>query len=257
MAVGSGPSPPLAPPPHPTPRSDSLFRVAPPQRTVQKNAKYICLANKDCPVDKRRRNRCQFCRFQKCLAVGMVKEGGWLGQAPRDRGGPEQGGARRCPPLCPRHLSWWATGEGVPGPSVLPRLQSTCLPCESGDRCRVPWVLGGSSSLYLGVLLAPGCTAWAGSPFPGPLSPCLTPALFSVVVRTDSLKGRRGRLPSKPKQPPETSPAHLLTSLVRAHLDSGPSTSKLDYSKVRPCPAHIRHFLYMRKATRPAPSSTD
>ncbi|XP_004388410.1 nuclear receptor subfamily 4immunitygroup A member 1 isoform X2 [Trichechus manatus latirostris] len=95
------------------------------KRTVQKNAKYICLANKDCPVDKRRRNRCQFCRFQKCLAVGMVKE----------------------------------------------------------------------------------------------------------VVRTDSLKGRRGRLPSKPKQPPDASPANLLTSLVRAHLDSGPSTTKLDYSK--------------------------
>lgn len=45
------------------------------QRTVQKNAKYVCLTNKNCPVDKRRRNRCQFCRFQKCLAVGMVKEG--------------------------------------------------------------------------------------------------------------------------------------------------------------------------------------
>eukprot|EP00062_Callorhinchus_milii_P023514 gi/632982446/ref/XP_007908140.1/ PREDICTED: nuclear receptor subfamily 4 group A member 1 [Callorhinchus milii] len=44
------------------------------KRTVQKNAKYVCLANKDCPVDKRRRNRCQFCRFQKCLGVGMVKE---------------------------------------------------------------------------------------------------------------------------------------------------------------------------------------
>ncbi|XP_054717299.1 nuclear receptor subfamily 4 group A member 2-like [Uloborus diversus] len=44
------------------------------KRTVQKNAKYVCLGNKDCPVDKRRRNRCQFCRFQKCLAVGMVKE---------------------------------------------------------------------------------------------------------------------------------------------------------------------------------------
>ncbi|XP_026881633.2 nuclear receptor subfamily 4 group A member 1 isoform X1 [Electrophorus electricus] len=44
------------------------------KRTVQKNAKYVCLANRDCPVDKRRRNRCQFCRFQKCLAVGMVKE---------------------------------------------------------------------------------------------------------------------------------------------------------------------------------------
>ncbi|XP_061579605.1 nuclear receptor subfamily 4 group A member 2a isoform X2 [Cololabis saira] len=44
------------------------------KRTVQKNAKYVCLANKNCPVDKRRRNRCQFCRFQKCLVVGMVRE---------------------------------------------------------------------------------------------------------------------------------------------------------------------------------------
>jgi hypothetical protein len=44
------------------------------KRTVQKNAKYVCLADKNCPVDKRRRNRCQFCRFQKCMAVGMVKE---------------------------------------------------------------------------------------------------------------------------------------------------------------------------------------
>ncbi|NWQ95626.1 NR4A1 protein, partial [Burhinus bistriatus] len=102
------------------------------KRTVQKNAKYICLANKDCPVDKRRRNRCQFCRFQKCLAVGMVKE----------------------------------------------------------------------------------------------------------VVRTDSLKGRRGRLPSKPKQPPDASPVSLITSLVRAHIDSIPSATKLDYSKFQesaPC----------------------
>ncbi|XP_075068803.1 nuclear receptor subfamily 4 group A member 3 [Mixophyes fleayi] len=44
------------------------------KRTVQKHAKYVCLANKTCPVDKRRRNRCQYCRFQKCLSVGMVKE---------------------------------------------------------------------------------------------------------------------------------------------------------------------------------------
>lgn len=44
------------------------------KRTVQKGAKYVCLADKNCPVDKRRRNRCQFCRFQKCLTVGMVKE---------------------------------------------------------------------------------------------------------------------------------------------------------------------------------------
>ncbi|XP_062401654.1 nuclear receptor subfamily 4 group A member 1 isoform X1 [Sardina pilchardus] len=101
------------------------------KRTVQKNAKYVCLANKDCPVDKRRRNRCQFCRFQKCLAVGMVKE----------------------------------------------------------------------------------------------------------VVRTDSLKGRRGRLPSKPKNVPDsntsTPPVNIIASLVRAHIDSNPALSKLDYSKYK------------------------
>jgi len=44
------------------------------KRTVQKGSKYVCLAERACPVDKRRRNRCQFCRFQKCLKVGMVKE---------------------------------------------------------------------------------------------------------------------------------------------------------------------------------------
>ncbi|KAM9750986.1 nuclear receptor subfamily 4immunitygroup A member 1 [Menidia menidia] len=95
------------------------------KRTVQKNSKYVCLANKDCPVDKRRRNRCQFCRFQKCLAVGMVRE----------------------------------------------------------------------------------------------------------VVRTDSLKGRRGRLPSKPKVTQDVSPVSMIASLVRAHIESNPGVGSLDYSK--------------------------
>ncbi|XP_014249767.1 probable nuclear hormone receptor HR38 isoform X2 [Cimex lectularius] len=100
------------------------------KRTVQKGSKYVCLAEKSCPVDKRRRNRCQFCRFQKCLSVGMVKE----------------------------------------------------------------------------------------------------------VVRTDSLKGRRGRLPSKPKSPqesPPSPPVSLITALVRAHLDTSPDISNLDYSQYR------------------------
>ncbi|GAA40423.2 nuclear receptor subfamily 4 group A member 3, partial [Clonorchis sinensis] len=44
------------------------------KRTIQKNAQYVCLQSKNCVVDKRRRNRCQYCRFQKCLKVGMVKE---------------------------------------------------------------------------------------------------------------------------------------------------------------------------------------
>ena len=44
------------------------------QRTVQKKAQYVCAGSKNCPIDKRYRSRCQYCRYQKCLAVGMVKE---------------------------------------------------------------------------------------------------------------------------------------------------------------------------------------
>ncbi|KAM4601934.1 nuclear receptor subfamily 4 group A member 2-like [Polymixia lowei] len=116
------------------------------KRTVQKNAKYVCLAAKNCPVDKRRRNRCQYCRFQKCLKVGMVKE----------------------------------------------------------------------------------------------------------VVRTDGLKGRRGRLPTKPKalHHSNSPTSSLLSALVRAHVESNPPTSRLDYSKFQAGPGsplgdeaeHVRQF---------------
>lgn len=63
------------------------------------------------------------------------------------------------------------------------------------------------------------------------------PVSLLSVVRTDSLKGRRGRLPSKPKATsdlanPET-PVKMITSLVKAHVDSNPGIGSLDYSKVR------------------------
>lgn len=60
--------------------------------------------------------------------------------------------------------------------------------------------------------------------------------VFVQVVRTDSLKGRRGRLPSKPKSPqesPPSSPVSLITALVRAHLDTTPDQATLDYSQYR------------------------
>lgn len=115
------------------------------KRTVQKGSKYVCLADKACPVDKRRRNRCQFCRFQKCLTVGMVKE----------------------------------------------------------------------------------------------------------VVRTDSLKGRRGRLPSKPKSPqesPPSPPVSLITALVRAHVDTTPDLTNLDYSQY--CDTAIAYDSSMTEAEK-------
>ncbi|KAA8591333.1 hypothetical protein FQN60_002276 [Etheostoma spectabile] len=57
----------------------------------------------------------------------------------------------------------------------------------------------------------------------------------SLSPKTDSLKGRRGRLPSKPKvahnMTATVSPVSMIASLVRAHIDSNPSIGKLDYSK--------------------------
>ena len=45
------------------------------KRTVQKQLHYTCVENMSCQIDKNNRIRCQFCRFQKCLSLGMLKEG--------------------------------------------------------------------------------------------------------------------------------------------------------------------------------------
>lgn len=45
------------------------------KRTIQGNIEYTCPASSDCEINKRRRKACQACRFQKCLKMGMLKEG--------------------------------------------------------------------------------------------------------------------------------------------------------------------------------------
>ncbi|KAI4465659.1 nuclear hormone receptor [Holotrichia oblita] len=44
------------------------------KRTVRKDLTYACREEKNCIIDKRQRNRCQYCRYQKCLAMGMKRE---------------------------------------------------------------------------------------------------------------------------------------------------------------------------------------
>lgn len=39
------------------------------------NIEYTCPATNNCEINKRRRKACQACRFQKCLKMGMLKEG--------------------------------------------------------------------------------------------------------------------------------------------------------------------------------------
>ncbi|RWS30537.1 Estrogen-related receptor gamma-like protein, partial [Leptotrombidium deliense] len=45
------------------------------KRTIQGNIEYTCPASSVCEINKRRRKACQACRFQKCLRMGMLKEG--------------------------------------------------------------------------------------------------------------------------------------------------------------------------------------
>ncbi|XP_051536793.1 steroidogenic factor 1-like [Myxocyprinus asiaticus] len=54
------------------------------KRTVQNNKRYTCAESQDCKIDKTQRKRCPFCRFQKCLNVGMRLE---AVRADRMRGG--------------------------------------------------------------------------------------------------------------------------------------------------------------------------
>ncbi|GAU91006.1 hypothetical protein RvY_03344 [Ramazzottius varieornatus] len=42
------------------------------KRTVQNKRVYTCVASGGCEITKTQRNRCQYCRFQKCLKQGMV-----------------------------------------------------------------------------------------------------------------------------------------------------------------------------------------
>ncbi|XP_018610074.1 nuclear receptor subfamily 5, group A, member 5 [Scleropages formosus] len=54
------------------------------KRSVQNNKLYTCAERQSCPMDTAQRKRCPYCRFQKCLAVGMRKE---AVRADRMRGG--------------------------------------------------------------------------------------------------------------------------------------------------------------------------
>ena len=56
--------------PTPHPQLQGFFR-----RSIQKNMVYTCHRDKNCIINKVTRNRCQYCRLQKCFEVGMSKEG--------------------------------------------------------------------------------------------------------------------------------------------------------------------------------------
>uniref|UniRef100_A0A914YSW9 Nuclear receptor domain-containing protein n=1 Tax=Panagrolaimus superbus TaxID=310955 RepID=A0A914YSW9_9BILA len=45
------------------------------RRTVATSSKYICKFDQNCEISKDIRNYCRFCRYQKCVDVGMIADG--------------------------------------------------------------------------------------------------------------------------------------------------------------------------------------
>nr|XP_027195611.1 nuclear hormone receptor FTZ-F1-like isoform X2 [Dermatophagoides pteronyssinus] len=102
------------------------------KRTVQNKKVYTCVADRNCHIDKSQRKRCPYCRFQKCLDVGMKLE---AVRADRMRGGRNKFGpmykrdrARRLQILRQKQLSKAHHVVGVgnggslgpPGATILP-----------------------------------------------------------------------------------------------------------------------------------------
>ncbi|RUS84370.1 hypothetical protein EGW08_007902, partial [Elysia chlorotica] len=53
------------------------------RRSIQKQIDYRCLRDGKCMVIRLNRNRCQYCRFKKCLAVGMSRDSVRYGRVPK------------------------------------------------------------------------------------------------------------------------------------------------------------------------------
>uniref|UniRef100_A0A0N5CED3 Nuclear receptor domain-containing protein n=1 Tax=Strongyloides papillosus TaxID=174720 RepID=A0A0N5CED3_STREA len=55
------------------------------RRSFKTHGKYVCPKNKNCEISKNTRNRCQFCRFKKCVDAGMSKQSVKYGRARREK----------------------------------------------------------------------------------------------------------------------------------------------------------------------------
>uniref|UniRef100_A0A8C2CST1 Nuclear receptor subfamily 1, group D, member 4b n=1 Tax=Cyprinus carpio TaxID=7962 RepID=A0A8C2CST1_CYPCA len=54
------------------------------RRSIQQNIHYkMCVKNENCVIMRMNRNRCQHCRFKKCLSVGMSRDAVRFGRIPK------------------------------------------------------------------------------------------------------------------------------------------------------------------------------
>ena len=45
------------------------------KRSIRREIVYVCRGARNCSIDQQHRNQCQSCRLDKCLRLGMKKEG--------------------------------------------------------------------------------------------------------------------------------------------------------------------------------------
>lgn len=44
------------------------------KRSIRKNLVYTCRSSGECAINKLHRNRCQYCRLQRCISLGMKQD---------------------------------------------------------------------------------------------------------------------------------------------------------------------------------------
>ncbi|KAM4600378.1 nuclear receptor subfamily 4 group A member 3 [Polymixia lowei] len=116
-------------------------------------------------------------------------------------------------------------GDGLPSPPPRgPPGEGTCAVCGDNAACQ-----------HYGVRTCEGCKGFFKRTVQKNAKYVCLASKNCPLVRTDSLKGRRGRLPSKPKSPlqteasPPSPPLSLLSALLRAYSHCTPRD--LDYSQ--------------------------
>ncbi|XP_029734824.2 ecdysone-induced protein 78C isoform X2 [Aedes albopictus] len=91
------------------------------RRSIQKQIEYRCLRDGKCLVIRLNRNRCQYCRFKKCLAVGMSRDSVRYGRVPKKSR--EAGNCTEDMNVCvnsttPTQVSQLSSCGGTPTPTV-------------------------------------------------------------------------------------------------------------------------------------------
>ncbi|KAI3359134.1 hypothetical protein L3Q82_002593 [Scortum barcoo] len=170
------------------------------RRSIQQNIQYKkCVKSESCSIMRINRNRCQQCRFKKCLSVGMSRDAVRFGRIPKrekqrmlaemqsamnnmvnnELQSDFQLASLSCSSSCSSSSS--SSSSPCPGVTIAPQPQPSALPSPS-----------------------PPAPASSSSPPPLPLPPCQSPSPFS----------------SPPSPPPSPGLNSTISTIARAHRET-------------------------------------